>query len=204
MIQAFVRDTLLLKGCRKKILEKKSYVISKNKKGTEVIDLEKNKQPLVVPDDANVGCSKPQNIEITTVKVVSAPCVEVLAPILQPILEAPGGDAVNNIIMDDDSSEDSEFVQETQVIFEKNQQLVTNAITTDSVPEIVQRDIDFLKEYWANMADLEDGNVIKQVEAPFQPVLSKSQKKAIRKKAAAASSSPYSTRAKGGNSKGAQ
>jgi hypothetical protein len=50
------------------------------------------------------------------------------------------------------------------------------------------------------MADVEDGNVEDQhrVEAPFQTVLTKSQKKTMKKREAAGKSSPYSTRARGG------
>jgi hypothetical protein len=67
----------------------------------------------------------------------------------------------------------------------------------DIVPLEVQQDIDFLKQSWANMAELEDT----QQENPFQPVLSKSQKKAKKKKA---QQNPYTTRSRVGHFNSAQ
>ncbi|MCI40433.1 hypothetical protein A2U01_0061666, partial [Trifolium medium] len=86
--------------------------------------------------------------------------------------------------MDEDISGDSEFVGDTQLVIDAQQQLSTSVI---QVPDTVQKDIDFLKESWANMAELEDGNILEQQpEVRFQTVLSRSQKKAIKKRAAAA------------------
>jgi hypothetical protein len=58
------------------------------------------------------------------------------------------------------------------------------------------------------MADLEDNTELFQqdfenLEILFQPVISKASKKAARKKNVA-SKSPYTTRSRGGHSKGAQ
>jgi hypothetical protein len=82
----------------------------------------------------------------------------------------------------------------------------TQLQSVDIPPDTVQKDIEFLKESWANMAEVEDGNVDVQqgVETPFQPVITKSQKKAMKKREAARKSSPYSTRARGGKPQGAQ
>jgi hypothetical protein len=70
----------------------------------------------------------------------------------------------------------------------------------------VQKDIAFLKESWANMADLEDNTVLFNDELEmddFQPVISKASKKASRR-SPKAPKSPYTTRSRGGQSKGAQ
>ncbi|WJX72401.1 hypothetical protein P8452_56287 [Trifolium repens] len=82
----------------------------------------------------------------------------------------------------------------------------TQLQSVDIPPDTVQKDIEFLKESWANIAEVEDGNVDVQqgVEAPFQPVITKSQKKAMKNRETARKSSPDSTRARGGKPQGAQ
>jgi hypothetical protein len=55
---------------------------------------------------------------------------------------------------DTQSTEDSEFVEATQLL----EVAVINQV--QQIPPVVQKDIEFLKESWANLADLEDNYVI--------------------------------------------
>jgi hypothetical protein len=111
------------------------------------------------------------------------------------------------IIENYDSDEDSEFVDATQAIDMVQRGQDIHARDPRVIhPEIVQKDIAFLKESWANMADLEDNTVLFNDELEmddFQPVISKASKKASRR-SPKAPKSPYTTRSRGGQSKGAQ
>jgi hypothetical protein len=99
----------------------------------------------------------------------------------------------------DTSSQDSAFVDATQ--FQKEDTLadMQQPILT---PVRVQKDMAFLKESWANMADLEDQNNAQGntsashlQEEGFQVKLSKNQKKA-QKKLSQSSKDSYATRSK--------
>jgi hypothetical protein len=99
----------------------------------------------------------------------------------------------------DTSSQDSAFVDATQ--FQKEDTLadMQQPILT---PVRVQNDMAFLKESWANMADLEDQNYAQGdtsashlQEEGFQVKLSKNQKKA-QKKLSQSSKDSYATRSK--------
>jgi hypothetical protein len=54
------------------------------------------------------------------------------------------------------SDTDSEFVDSTQVILEPVADDTVGIVAVDQVPLLVQNDIAFLKQSWANLADLED------------------------------------------------
>ncbi|MCI60813.1 hypothetical protein A2U01_0082069, partial [Trifolium medium] len=71
----------------------------------------------------------------------------VLQPVLQPVAEIPTVIAEEevNSNMDEVISGDSEFVGDTQLVNDAQQQLFTAFI---QVPDTMQKDIDFLKESW--------------------------------------------------------
>jgi hypothetical protein len=98
------------------------------------------------------------------------------------------------------SSQDSEFVDATQFQKEDNMNTVLQPVPT---PERVQKDMIFLKESWANMAEQEEHECIQAAaveahqtrEEEFQIKLSKNQKKA-QKKVVKSSNDSYATRSK--------
>jgi hypothetical protein len=191
----FPSKELVVDGNARKMPMKKVFIAAKNK-NAEVIEasvvMEKNKQSVVMVETTIEEPLIVENAASTSIADKLPMMVEpILQPILQPIHESPSKDADKVCpILDVESSDDSDF-SDAQMVMETQLQIP---------PDIVQKDIYFLKESWANMADVEDGNVEDQhrVEAPFQTVLTKSQKKAMKKREAAGKSSPYSTRARGG------
>jgi hypothetical protein len=100
----------------------------------------------------------------------------------------------------DNSSQDTDFVDATQ--FQKDD-IMTTVIQPISTPDRVQKDMMFLKDSWANMAELEEQEAIQanEVEAQqvthddFQTKLTKNQKKA-QKKVLQSSKDSYATRSK--------
>jgi hypothetical protein len=66
------------------------------------------------------------------------------------------------------SDTDSDYVESTQFIDEG----IENIVVNEQVPLMVQNDIAFLKESWANLAELEDQTVL----SPVIPVIAESTK----------------------------
>jgi hypothetical protein len=109
----------------------------------------------------------------------------------------------NDVVLEDnidgDSSQDSAFVDATQ--FQKDDVPILDPVVP---PDRVQKDMIFLKQSWANIADLEDQDmpqvdiaptVPQQCDEGFQVQLSKQQKKA-QKKLSHSSKDSYATRSK--------
>jgi hypothetical protein len=109
----------------------------------------------------------------------------------------------NDVVLEDnidsDSSQDSAFVDATQ--FQKDDVPILEPVVP---PDRVQKDMIFLKQSWANIADLEDQDmpqvdiaptVPQQCDEGFQVQLSKQQKKA-QKKLSHSSKDSYATRSK--------
>jgi hypothetical protein len=188
---------------------KKIYVVAKkslNKQGTDDKEAEINIVNVVPP----MGDNPIDDVNNETVAPTPSPHAVPHSPNqpLSPQVDhAIGFKNAAPIIENYDSDEDSEFVDATQAIDMVQRGQDIHASDPRVIhPEIVQKDIAFLKESWANMADLEDNTVLFNDELEmdgFQPVISKASKKASRR-SPKAPKSPYTTRSRGGQSKGAQ
>jgi hypothetical protein len=56
---------------------------------------------------------------------------------------------------DNISSDDSDFVDNTQIGYVTNE-VIQDPVNNEQIPLLVQNDIHFLKESWANLAEMED------------------------------------------------
>jgi hypothetical protein len=182
---------------------KKTYVVTKNptnKQGIEEKDAESSKavEVTVMGDKPNEEAPGEgvvdQNLEIAPVIIPP--------PITVPVT---GVTVLEPVIVSQDSPEASEFVADTQHINVHGCQDDVSSVAEDTIPVIVQKDIEFLKNSWANLAEQEDNTNLEldASDEPFQPVVSKASKKAS-KRVSMAPKSPYTTRFRGGHSRGAQ
>jgi hypothetical protein len=146
------------------------------------------------------------NVELThqnksPLEVSSPASVEVPVNVLTEGQASSQQDGVVEEVGDsDNSSQDTDFVDATQFQKEDNLETVIQPIST---PERVQKDMMFLKDSWANMAELEEQDVLQDPvmeaqttkEDGFQIKLTKNQKRA-QKKVTQSSKDSYATRSR--------
>jgi hypothetical protein len=200
--------------------------IMEQDKVNEVIDVDVSKhtvdgiksQPVIVDDQASESSkSVPQALTVTSPAEVEQHNkfsmlvnVDVEADVVpnQPVIDADidvefdvndqhdnvleNNDVVLEDNFDSDSSQDSAFVDATQF----QNETVTEPVMT---PERVQKDMNFLKQSWANMAEQEEQDTStkeqQQCDEGFQIKLSKQQKK-TQKKLSQSSKDSYATKSK--------
>jgi hypothetical protein len=188
---------------------KKTFVVVKNpkpKQGTVEIENVPVKNVIDVPAVTDKPSAADTTIPILNSSPVQTPTPPVSVGQQVALENNDGFINVEDSPEINDSISDSDFVDATQDDEVGQRSPVISS--SNNIPVMVQNDINFLKNSWANMADLEDNTELFQqdfenLEIPFQPVISKASKKAARKKNVA-SKSPYTTRSRGGHSKGAQ